>query len=95
MNEGEEIEKMNEIKGIGKWKEEVYMIFEEGNKDVFKEGDVEMKKEVGNEFDKEKRKDEEDIRKLEEKWEKWRGVEESLLWEYYEEIKGREEEKIM
>ncbi|GGA96266.1 DNA-3-methyladenine glycosidase [Brucella endophytica] len=86
----EAIATMTQIKGIGPWTAEVYLLFSAGHPDVFPAGDVALQAAVSHAFGHEVRPDVKTLRGLAEIWSPWRGVAARLFWAYYAVIRGRE-----
>lgn len=81
---------LTELKGIGPWTAEVYLLFAAGHPDVFPAGDVALQAAVGHAFAYDIRPDATALRALAEGWSPWRGVAARLFWAYYAAIKGRD-----
>ncbi|MGU3401448.1 DNA-3-methyladenine glycosylase family protein [Brucellaceae bacterium D45D] len=81
---------LTELKGIGPWTAEVYLLFAAGHPDVFPAGDVALQAAVGHAFAYNIRPDAAALRSLAEGWSPWRGVAARLFWAYYAAIKGRD-----
>ncbi len=81
---------LTELKGIGPWTAEVYLLFAAGHPDVFPAGDVALQAAVGHALAYDIRPDAAALRALAEGWSPWRGVAARLFWAYYAAIKGRD-----
>ena len=79
----EAIEKLVEIKGIGPWTAEVFLLFCAGHPDVWPGGDLALRNAVGDAFALAERPDEPACRALAAAWAPWRGVAARLFWAYY------------
>ncbi|WP_343315335.1 DNA-3-methyladenine glycosylase [Brucella sp. BE17] len=90
LNAQEAIAVLTELKGIGPWTAEVYLLFAAGHTDVFPAGDVALQAAVGHAFAYDIRPDAAALRVLAEGWSPWRGVAARLFWAYYAAIKGRD-----
>lgn len=87
----EAINSMTNIKGIGPWTAEVYLLFCAGHADIFPAGDLALQEAVKIAFNLKDRPNEKQTKLIAEKWSPWRGVAARLLWDYYRVIKkGRD-----
>ncbi len=77
------IKAMTDIKGIGAWTAEVYLLFCAGHADIFPAGDVALQDAAGHALGLEARPDQKNLRKIAVAWQPWRGVAARLLWAYY------------
>ncbi len=79
----EATEKLVEIKGIGPWTAEVFLLFCAGHPDVWPGGDLALRNAVGDAFAHAERPDEVTCRAIAAAWAPWRGVAARLFWAFY------------
>ncbi len=80
-----------EIKGIGPWSADVFLLFCAGHPDVFPVGDVALQSAVHHALDLEERPEGKVLAKIAEAWSPHRGTAARLFWSYYRVMKkGRE-----
>lgn len=84
------IERLTQIKGIGPWTAEIYLLFCLGHPDIFPAGDLALQKMVGHinglhELPKEKQ-----TRELAAIWSPYRGAASRLMWRYFAVLKDKE-----
>ncbi len=79
----EAIAAMTDLKGIGPWTAEVYLLFCAGHADIFPAGDVALQGAAGHALGLEARPDPKSLRQIAAAWQPWRGVAARLLWAYY------------
>ena len=84
----EAIAALCEIKGIGQWTAEVYLLFAAGHPDIFPAADVALQESVRLAFRLEARPSTVDLRALSDEWSPWRSAAARLLWAYYRVRKG-------
>ncbi len=84
------IARLVEIKGIGRWTAEIYLMFSLGRADVFAAGDLALQEAVKVLFGLDARPSEKAFNLMAEAWSPWRAVAARLLWAYYRVIKDRE-----
>lgn len=77
------IAELVQIKGIGRWSAEIYLLFAEGRADVFPAGDLAVQIEVGRLLGLPERPTEKATRALAERWRPWRGAVAILAWHHY------------
>ncbi len=80
---------MTQVKGIGPWTAEVYLLFAAGHGDIFPAGDLALRAAAADALGLEQRPDEKSLRQTAESWAPWRGVAARLLWAYYAATAGR------
>lgn len=80
--------KLTNLKGIGPWTAEVYLLFCAGHPDIFAAGDLALREAVRVAFKLDERPSEKALRQIATKWSPQRGVATRLFWSYYEYIKG-------
>lgn len=81
---------MTNVKGIGPWTAEVYLLFSAGHADVFPSGDVALQHAYAHAYGESVRPDSKALRVLAERWSPWRGVAARLFWAYYAATRGRD-----
>ncbi|KZK93697.1 DNA-3-methyladenine glycosylase [Pseudovibrio sp. Ad46] len=80
-----------EIKGIGPWSADIFLLFCAGHPDVFPVGDVALQAAVQHAFDLEERPKGKVLAEITEAWSPHRGTAARLFWSYYRVMKeGRE-----
>jgi DNA-3-methyladenine glycosylase II len=84
----EAIAKLTELKGIGPWTAEIYLLFCTGHPDIFAAGDVAIREAYRHANNLENRPDEKHLRQIATKWSPYRGIATRLFWSYYESVKG-------
>lgn len=84
------IARLTDIRGIGLWTAEVYLMFCGGHPDIFPAGDVALRIAVGRAFGLETRPDIRSAGQMAEIWSPWRSVAARLFWAYYAATSGRE-----
>ncbi|MBO6640086.1 MAG: DNA-3-methyladenine glycosylase 2 family protein [Roseitalea sp.] len=80
---------MTEIKGIGPWTAEVYLLFAAGHRDIFPAGDLALQVAAAAVYGLDDRPDDKTLRAMAESWSPWRGVAARLLWAWYGQTTGR------
>lgn len=76
-----------DIKGIGRWTAEIYLLSCLGRRDVWPAGDLALQVAVQHAFGLNARPDENAMRVLAEPWRPWRAVAARILWSYYRHVK--------
>ncbi|NKN37076.1 DNA-3-methyladenine glycosylase 2 family protein [Agrobacterium sp. a22-2] len=84
------IAQLTDIRGIGLWTAEVYLMFCGGHPDIFPAGDVALRIAIGRAFGLESRPDIRSVGQMAEIWSPWRSVAARLFWAYYAATSGRE-----
>ncbi|HEU4967757.1 DNA-3-methyladenine glycosylase 2 family protein [Sphingomonas sp.] len=79
----EAIAALTQIKGIGRWSAEIYLLFAEGRPDIWPAGDQAVMREVGTLLGLPERPDEKQTRELAEKWRPHRGAAAIFAWHHY------------
>jgi DNA-3-methyladenine glycosylase II len=79
----EAIARLTQIKGIGRWSAEIYLLFAEGRADVFPAGDLAVMVELGRIMGLPDRPSEKLLRELAEPWRPYRGAAAVLAWHSY------------
>lgn len=77
------IAKLIQVKGIGRWSAEIYLLFAEGRPDVWPAGDLAVQIEIGRILGHPERPSEKVIRDLAEAWRPHRGAAAILAWHHY------------
>ena len=84
------IAQLTQLRGIGPWTAEVYLLFCAGHPDIFPARDVALQNAVGHAFSIAPRPGEKALYQLAESWAPWRGVAARLFWAYYNNMYGRD-----
>ena len=79
----EAIALLTQIKGIGRWSAEIYLLFAEGRADVFPAGDLAVLVELGRLMGLESKPSEKQLREIAEGWRPYRGAAAILAWHSY------------
>lgn len=79
----EAIALMTQVKGIGRWSAEIYLLFAEGRPDIWPAGDLAVQIEVGRILGLAERPSERKVRDLAEPWRPHRGAAAVLAWHHY------------
>ncbi len=79
----EAIAYLTQVKGIGRWSAEIYLLFAEGRTDIWPAGDLAVQEGVGRLLKMEARPSEKDIREIAEKWRPHRGAAAIFTWHIY------------
>jgi DNA-3-methyladenine glycosylase II len=79
----EAVAKMTELRGIGRWTAESYLLFCVGHADVFPAGDLALQSAVRHGLRLRQPLDERRLREIAGKWSPWRGAAARLFWAYY------------
>ncbi|WP_121115451.1 DNA-3-methyladenine glycosylase family protein [Croceibacterium ferulae] len=79
----EAIAALTQIKGIGRWSAEIYLLFAEGRPDIWPAGDLAVQAGIGKLLDLPARPDEKATRLLAEGWRPHRGAVAILTWHCY------------
>ncbi|MEM0990325.1 MAG: DNA-3-methyladenine glycosylase 2 family protein [Pseudomonadota bacterium] len=90
MPEEQAVATLTEVKGIGVWTAEIYLMFSVGRADVLAAGDLALQEAARILFDLPARPGDKELRALAEAWSPWRAVAARLLWAYYRVAKKRE-----
>lgn len=81
--------RLTEIKGIGPWTADIYLMFCLGHADVFPAGDLALRHAVATAFGRDGPVPIDELADMAEKWSPWRGVAARLFWAYYRATKER------
>ncbi len=84
------IERLTDVKGIGRWTAEIYLMFSLGRADIFAAGDLALQEGCKILYDLPHRPDEKELRKISSNWKPWRAVAARGLWAFYSYHKNRE-----
>jgi DNA-3-methyladenine glycosylase II len=79
----EAIAHLVEVKGIGRWSAEIYLLFAEGRPDVWPAGDLAVQIEIGRIMGLEGRPSEKQVRAIGEPWRPYRGAAAIFAWHHY------------
>jgi DNA-3-methyladenine glycosylase II len=79
----EAIAELTQIKGIGRWSAEIYLLFAEGRPDIWPAGDLAVQAGIGRILDLPERPSEKETRALAEDWRPHRGAVAILTWHCY------------
>ena len=79
----EAIALLTQVKGIGRWSAEIYLLFAEGRPDVWPAGDLAVQIEVGRILGLPERPSERQTRALAERWRPHRGAAAIMAWHHY------------
>jgi DNA-3-methyladenine glycosylase II len=74
---------LTQVKGIGRWSAEIYLLFAEGRPDIWPAGDLAVQIEIGRILGLPDRPSEREVRALAEKWRPHRGAAAVLAWHHY------------
>jgi DNA-3-methyladenine glycosylase II len=81
---------LTNVKGIGPWTADVYLLFCLGHPDAFPSGDLAVQEAARLAYRLEARPGPKELTALAERWRPWRGVAAKVLWAYYRIAKSRE-----
>ena len=79
----EAIADLTQIKGIGRWSAEIYLLFAEGRPDIWPAGDLAVQEGVKRLFEMDERPTEKPTREIGERWSPHRGAMAIFTWHYY------------
>jgi DNA-3-methyladenine glycosylase II len=79
----EAIAQLTQIKGIGRWSAEIYLLFAEGRPDIWPAGDLAVQAGLGKILGLDERPSEKQVRELAEPWRPHRGAVAILTWHCY------------
>ena len=77
---------LTQIKGIGRWSAEIYLLFAEGRGDVWPAGDLAVQIELGRMLGLKEKPTEKQLRELAEAWRPHRGAAAVLAWHSYNNV---------
>jgi len=78
-----------DLKGIGRWSAEIYLIFALGRPDVWPAGDLGLQLAVAECLGLADRPSEPELREIGDRWQPWRSVAACLFWQSYLHARGR------
>ena len=90
MENQEVINVLTDIRGIGLWTAEIYIIFSLRRLDIFPAGDLALQEAAKHLLNLENRPSEKEMRKIAESWVPYRSVCAIILWHFYRNLKSRE-----
>jgi DNA-3-methyladenine glycosylase II len=79
---------LTDIKGIGPWTAEIYLMFCAGHRDIFPACDLALQEAIKLGLGFEDRPGEKLCRQISEDWSPWRSVAARILWDYYRVVKS-------
>lgn len=79
----EAIAQLIQVKGIGRWSAEIYLLFAEGRPDIWPAGDLAVQIEIGRILGLPERPSEKVTRELAERWRPHRGAAAIMAWHHY------------
>lgn len=79
----EAIAALVQVKGIGRWSAEVYLLFAEGRRDIWPAGDLAVQEDVGRILGHDTRPGEKLVREVAESWRPHRGAAAIFAWHHY------------
>jgi DNA-3-methyladenine glycosylase II len=74
---------LTQIKGIGRWSAEIYLLFAEGRPDIWPAGDLAVQEDVGRLMGHTTRPKEAEVRAIAEAWRPYRGAAAIFAWHHY------------
>ena len=83
------VNRLTQIKGIGKWTAQIYCLFSLGKANIFPSGDLALQESIKIIFGLKERPSEQEVIKISEKWDPWKSLAAHLLWNYYNKIKKK------
>lgn len=81
---------LTELKGIGPWTAEVYLLLCEGHQDMFPSGDMALRTAAGQLFFQNMRPEANKLSQYSERWRPHRSMAARLLWQYYAQMKNQD-----
>jgi DNA-3-methyladenine glycosylase II len=90
LGDEEAIAELVQIKGIGRWTAEIYLLFALGRADSWPAADLALASAFHHMHDLPERPNEKHLRHLAEKWRPWRGAAAHFLWHYYHHLSQRD-----
>ncbi|MDP2621961.1 MAG: DNA-3-methyladenine glycosylase 2 family protein [Hyphomicrobiales bacterium] len=82
------IDELCQIKGIGPWTAELYLLFGIGHADIWPAGDLALQVAVGEALELAERPNARAVAEIAARWRPWRGVAARLFWSYYRVRRG-------
>ncbi|MEL6738635.1 MAG: DNA-3-methyladenine glycosylase 2 family protein [Pseudomonadota bacterium] len=83
VDDEEAIAQLTQIKGIGRWSAEIYLLFAEGRADIWPAGDLAVQEGVKRLLELDERPKEKELREIGEQWSPHRGPMAIFTWHYY------------
>ena len=83
VDDEEAIAYLTQVKGIGRWSAEIYLLFAEGRPDIWPAGDLAIQESVGRLMGLPMRPSEKEIRVIAENWRPHRGAAAIFIWHIY------------
>lgn len=83
IDDEEAIALLTQVKGIGRWSAEIYLLFAEGRPDIWPAGDLAVQIDVGAIMGLSERPNEKLVREIGEKWRPHRGAAAVFAWHHY------------
>lgn len=83
IDDEEAIAVLKQVKGIGRWSAEVYLLFAEGRTDIWPAGDLAVQESVRRIIGHDERPDEKAVRAIAEAWRPYRGAAAIFAWHHY------------
>ena len=83
LDDEEAIALLTQVKGIGRWSAEVYLLFAEGRPDIWPAGDLAVQVDVGLIMGLAERPGEKEVREIGEAWRPHRGAAAVFAWHHY------------
>ena len=83
------VNRLTQIKGIGKWTAQIYCLFSLGKANIFPSGDLALQEAIKIIFGLKERPSEQEVIKISENWDPWKSLAAHLLWDYYNKIKKK------
>jgi DNA-3-methyladenine glycosylase II len=82
--------RLTQIKGVGPWTADIYLLFCLGHADIFPAGDLALRNSVMAGLALRKMPDIDELAEIAAVWSPWRGVAARLFWSYYRVLRNRE-----
>jgi DNA-3-methyladenine glycosylase II len=79
----EAVARLTQVKGIGRWSAEIYLLFAEGRPDIWPAGDLAVQIDVGKVMGLAERPGEKQVREIGEAWRPHRGAAAVFAWHHY------------
>lgn len=84
-------QKLLEVKGVGLWTAQIYLMFSLRRVDVFASGDLALKEGVRILFDLERRPSQDELTVIAQEWKPFRTIAAMIIWNYYGYMKRRKD----
>jgi DNA-3-methyladenine glycosylase II len=82
--------RLTQIKGVGPWTADIYLLFSLGHADVFPAGDLALRNSVMEGLALRKTPSIPELAEIATMWSPWRGVAARLFWAYYRVLRNRD-----